>query len=89
MANKTNSISLVVAVIIFMTAILSLYAITGLEKAESYVATPDSEFTDTTFSENEIIRTLIEIDNFLLTSIAELKEDLGVSLFILDYHNFM
>lgn len=82
--NKSNSVSSIIAVgLIFASTIVGLYVINGLEKEESKVDPTDHVYLDMIFSENEYVKKFTEIDNVLLAFFANLREDIGTSLFVL------
>ncbi len=82
--NKSNSVSSIIAVgLIFASTIVGLYAINGLEKEESIVDSSEHVYLDTIFSENEYVKKFTEVDNELLAFFANLREDIGTSLFVL------
>ncbi len=84
---KRGSISLIAVALIFVTAILGLYAVNGLEKAESYEDNSNHEFIDKAISDNEIVKKFNEIDGILLSFFNDVRHDLGSLLFILEITN--
>ena len=80
-----SSIGGIAVILIFATTIVGLYVVNGLGTAESYEDDSNHVFLDTAFSENEFVKTFNEIDGNLQTFLADLRKDLGSSLFILDY----
>jgi len=66
-------VSEIMIVLIFVTAIVGLYAVNGLNPAESYSNTSDPEITDT-FSQNEIVRVFSQTDASIMSFFDDLRD---------------
>ncbi len=65
--------------LIFVAAVAGLIAVNDLVSAESSQSASNSEIKETLqTSQNEIVRTLIDMDAKIVLFFSDLKEDLGI-----------